>query len=275
MAKFIDKEPVQKSKFMNLIDILFNRIWDLSKINFLAILFYLPALYAMLFLVTPSFVQLPVIKDLSFYAPEDVFWMDVLARFSIGSILMTIPLVVFGPAAAGLTWLYRAIVNREAYFIWSDFWAALKKFFFKSLVISIIDIAVMMIIGIALNFYLLYVQDFIPFIQGSVKILVLAIILIFLLLFTMMHLYIYQLLIQYNLGIRKLYHHSFVFAVLRFFPNLLVIAVCTIITVLPFNVHFMLGSGLFIFLMFGVTGTIINYYSWPAIRKHYESMTKK
>ena len=134
--------------------------------------------------------------------------------------------------------------------------------------ITAIDVAVLFIISIALQVYP-------QILDGFFQSIVIWIITIFIVLFLMMHFYIYQLLIEYDLIIVKLYRYSFVFSLLRFFPNLLILIVCMAITLVPFGIHILVGNGVLVFLSIAICGTIINYYSWPAIEKHFEPLEKK
>jgi uncharacterized membrane protein YesL len=147
-------------------------------------------------------------------------------------------------------------------------WQRIKKFFAKGIIISVIDVLVLFLCGVALQFYP-------QVLEGFFQTLVVYIIIIFVVLFIFMHFYIYQLLIEYNLGIVKLYRYSFVFSLIRFIPNLLILAGCMLITIAPFAIHILVGNGLIMFFTIGVCGTIINYYSWPAIEKHFEPLVKK
>lgn len=264
------KDPQQPTgKFMGLIMLLWRRAWDITKVNLISFLFYIP-FFAVVWLVTFWFMPAEgaEIFNYQIYTPADAALIDLLRRLTLGTILVTIPVVVFGPVAAGSTYVYKCLVKGQAVFIWNDMWAHIKKFFIKGMIITVIDVAVLFLVGVALQFYP-------QVLDGFLQAVVVYIIVIFLALFMMMHFYIYQLLIEYNLGIFKLYRYSFVFSLLRLFPNLLVLIVCLAITLLPFAVHIMVGNGILMFLAIGVCGTIINFYTWPAIEKHFEPIAKK
>lgn len=254
---------------MGLIMLLWRKAWDITKVNLISFLFYIP-FFAVVWLVTFWFLPGENLEIFNYeiYTPSDAALIDLMRRLTFGSILITVPVAVFGPVAAGATYVYKCFVREQAVFVWNDMWAHIKKHFVKGLIITVIDIAILFLAGIALQFYP-------QVLDGFMEAVVVYIIAIFMMLFMMMHLYIYQLLVEYNLGIVKLYRYSFVFSMLRLFPNLLVLIACIAITILPFSIHIMVGNGLMIFLTLGVCGTIINYYTWPAIEKHFEPIAKK
>ena len=265
-----EKEPGQPGgKLMGLISLIWRKAWDLTKVNMISFLFYIP-FFAVVWLVTFWFMPSDgaEIFNYQIYTPSDAALIDLLRRLTLGAVLVTVPLVVFGPVAAGSTYIYRCFVKEQSVFIWNDMWAHIKKFFVKGMVVTVIDIAVLFLVGVALQFYP-------QVLDGFLEAVVVYIIVIFLVLFFMMHFYIYQLMVEYNLSILKLYRYSFVFSLLRLFPNLLILITCFFITLAPFAIHIMVGNGIFMFLSIAVCGIIINYYSWPAIEKHFEPLVKK
>ena len=91
----------------------------------------------------------------------------------------------------------------------------------------------------------------------------------------MMHFYIYQILIEYNLKIHQLYRYSFVFSLIRLIPNLFVLIACIAMVIGPYTIHIMVGNGLLIFVTIALCGIVINYYTWPALEKHFDPLVKK
>lgn len=263
------QSKVKGDKFMGLINLIIRRIWDITKVSLISFLFYIPFLLVV-WLVTYWFMPAAGAEIFNYriYTPSDAALIDMIRRITLGLILITVPVTVFGPAAAGATYVYKCFVTGKAVFIWSDMWNHIKKFFGKAMIITVIDVFILFLCGIALQFYP-------QVLDGFFKMLVIYLIAIFLVLFMFMHFYIYQLLIDYNLSIVKLYRYSFVFSLIRFFPNLIILLVCMILTLAPFAIHILVGNGLLMFFTIGICGTIINYYSWPAIEKHFEPLIEK
>lgn len=269
-----NQEKAKPNKYLGLIELIISKMWEIMKINLFSVLWSIPAIFVMIYVTQWLFPRLGTVTSWM-YTPEDMEFMEFLTRFAFGSALMTVPVVYLGPAAAGLTRVYKAVVARQPWFLWSDFWQTFKSTFWKTSLICVINVAVMILCGLALNFYIQYGEEFIPFLTGDLKLLVIGVVLLFLLLFLMMQLYIYQLMVQYNGSVIKTYRFSMVFALLRFFPNLLILVICGAITILPYYIHLLLGGAFYLFFSFGLSGIIINYFSWPAIHKHMEPLISK
>lgn len=270
-------EPKVNGKFMGLINLIARKAWDLSKLNVISLLLNIP-FFALMWLISYWFIPAEGMEIFNYkiYSPQDAALIDLLWRLSIGSIMIAIPVVVFGPANAGATYIYRNMVKGQPVFIWSDIMKTMKKFFWKSALITVIDVIVLFIVAMGLRFYSTWYEIAFPNLHSSmIETISVMIILMFMLLFIMMHFYIYQLLIEYNLKIHQLYRYSFVFSLLRLIPNLMLLIACLAITIGPYTIHIMVGNGLLIFVTLALCGIIINYYSWPAIEKHFEPIAKK
>ncbi len=264
------KEPQQSSgKVMGLVQLIWNRGVDIVKTNLISFFIYVPFFYIASVVVFAIF-QIDRSSTMSglIYSIDDLKFADFLLRLIMGSVIVVIPVIVFGPLTAGTTYIYRCIVKGEGIFIWSDIWKHVKKFFLKGIIISFIDIVVMYVCGIAIQVYP-------QIVDGFLQALIMWVIFIFMVLFIIMHFYMYQLLIEYDLNIIKIYRYSFVFALLRLVPNLLILIVCAVITVIPFMIHILVGNTFILFFTIGVSGIIINYYTWPAIVKHFEPLISK
>lgn len=273
-----EKEPKKtNSKFMGLINLIARKAWDLTKVNLISILFYIP-FFALVWVVSYWFLPAEGMEIFNYkiYSPADAALIDLLWRLSIGSVLITIPIVVFGPATAGATYIYRNMVKGQPVFIWSDFMKIFKKFFWKSMIISVVDTVILFMIAMGLRFYSSWYEIAFPNLYSlMIETISVMLILVFTFLFITMHFYIYQLMIEYNLKVVQLYRYSFVFSLLRLVPNLLILILCLAITLAPYAIHIMVGNGLLIFITVALCGIIINYYSWPAIEKHFDPIVKK
>lgn len=270
-------EPKPSGKFMGLINLITRKAWDLSKVNVISFLFYLP-FFLLVWVVSYWFMPSEGMEIFNYkiFSPADAAMVDLLWRFAIGSFLITIPIVVFGPVSAGATYVYRNMVRNQPVFIWSDMMKTMKKFFWKSLIITVVDTIMLFVIAMGIRFYSTWYEIAFPDMYSSmVETVSVMLILVFTLLFIMMHFYIYQLLIEYNLKITQLYRYSFIFSLLRFFPNLIVLIMCLAITLGPFAIHIMVGNGLLIFITLALCGIVVNYYTWPALEKHFDPMVKK
>ncbi|HPJ21248.1 MAG TPA: DUF624 domain-containing protein [Clostridia bacterium] len=270
-----DKQPT--GKFMGLINLIARKAWDLSKLNLISLLLNLP-FFALIWIISYWFIPAEGMEIFNYrvYSPQDAALIDLLWRLSIGSIMIAIPVVIFGPANAGATYIYRNMVKGQPVFIWSDLMKTMKRFLWKSLLITVIDVAMLFVIAMGLRFYSTWYEIAFPDLYSPmVETISVMIILLFTLLFIMMHFYIYQLLIEYNLKIHQLYRYSFVFSLIRLIPNLFVLIACVAMVIGPYTIHIMVGNGLLIFVTIALCGIVINYYTWPALEKHFDPLVKK
>jgi len=83
----------------------------------------------------------------------------------------------------------------------------------------------------------------------------------------MMSMYIYPMMVTFDLSIRQLYKNAFLFAIMKFFPNLLILVV--IFALLFFSFYYpVIGYILFIFITMGLTSFITNFYVYSKIDKY-------
>lgn len=280
-----ENNKVFGQKFLGLINLFISKFWDITKINLFSVVFYIPSFIILFFLLVIAVpADLEGLASVMIYSLEDVVMLDLLVRMAFGLILVSIPIVVFGPAVAGAANVFKNLITRQPANTWSVFLQTIKKHFIKSFLISAISTIVIFLSMMSLRLWIQLAgkideinDGFMKFLLDSKFIygLILFVIVLFILVFIMMHLYIYQLLVQYDLPITKLYKYSYTFALLRFIPNLLIIITCIVITILPFWIHYLLGGGMIFIITFGLCGLIINYFTWPALAKHFEPLTKK
>lgn len=262
-----DLKP-KESKFAKFTDILKIRFWDIAKFNLICL-----GLYTLLIVFYALFVsQIFFPTDLTDYQQGYSNLGELLAivvyRIPYTLIFFTVPVAAFGPVVSAMAVVFRSFIRREDSFS-SDFSDGLKKFFWKSLAVSAISSVIAVSVGVAFRWYQINLE------AGFWKTALLFIVAGFSILFIMMHLYIYQILVEYDLSIWKLYKYSYIFSILRFFPNLLIIIAIAALTVLPFTLHLLFGVAVMFILLFGFTAYIINFFAWPALEKHLDPIMKQ
>ena len=103
-----------------------------------------------------------------------------------------------------------------------------------------------------------------------------GLIIVMFILFLMASLYIYPMMVTYELRIRDLYKNAVLFALARFVPNLAILFLCLLVIIGPTIILFLTSNGivlLFTYLLyacFGFTlpGLIINFLVNPVMDKH-------
>lgn len=232
--------------------VFFRKFWKLIQVNLLFVLFNIPALAAMLVAVMflfPSQVSDDIVLDLFF-------------RLSIGFVLVAIPITTVGPAQAGFTYILRNYAREEHAFIWYDFKENAKKNLKQSLIISAVDFAMVVIFGFVINFYLKYPEG------GSLTAFAAGIAIISFVFFLIMHIYIYPMLVTFNLTVKQIYKNAFIFSIVSLIPNLLIIILCIALVLLTFFFNTYIGILLYVFITSSLVGLILNSYAWPKLKKY-------
>jgi len=246
----VPKEQPPKLGIVVFFEIFTRKFWNLIKINMLFTLFNLPAVFIS-FYATGFIFQAEISDDPLF---------DLLFRFAVGSVFMAIPILTVGPAQAGMTYILRNYAREEHAFVWWDFKEHALKNFKQSIIICIIDLLVVVTMGISLNFYSKMINESIIFAAAF------GVLALIISLFLMMHLFIYPMLVTFDLTIKQIYKNALIFSIIKFFPNLLIILLCAGLVLLSFAFYFV-GVVVFIFILNSLIGLIINFYSYPVIKK--------
>jgi hypothetical protein len=140
----VDKDAPPKARIIVFFQILSRKFWNLVKVNMLFGVFNLPAIAAAIF--ASMFVFQKTIG-------EDPL-TDLIVRLVLGSVLLCIPIITVGPAQAGFTYVLRNYAREEHAFIWWDFKENALRNLKESIIISIIGFIFVIIMGIAINFYI-------------------------------------------------------------------------------------------------------------------------
>jgi len=246
----IPKDAPPKARIIVFFEIVGRKFWNLIKINLLFNLFNLPAVVLMFF-ISMFYLRQPL---------EDIT-LDIVVRFMFGTFFMCIPVITVGPAQAGLTYLLRNYAREEHAFIWWDFKESARKNLKQSLIISLIDAAVMIFAGFTLGFYMTYGNSNILFAIAS------GLVILMFVIFIMMHLYIYPMLVTFKLTIKQLYKNAFLFSIVKFLPNLLILLLCFVLVFASF-INYFIGFVFMIFFTFSFIGLITNFYVYPKLKKY-------
>ena len=177
------------------------------------------------------------------------------------SILVCLPIITVGPAQAGMTYVLRNYSREEHAFIWGDFKEHALKNLKQSIIVSIINTVFTVIVFVA--FYIYQQMS----INIMLKTAATSFIVISFLIFMMMSMYIYPMMVTFDLTIRQLYKNAFLFAIMKFFPNLLIVIVVFALLVLSFY-NPIIGYIMFILITMGLTSYITNFYVYSKIEKY-------
>ncbi len=257
----VPKDGPPKARIVVFFEIVQRKFWNLIKINLLFNLFNIPAvilgMFAALFLfpgITPDVT-----------GSSDAVVGEILLKFILLSVLLCIPVVTVGPAQAGFTYLLRNYSREEHAFIWGDFKDNAMKNFKQSVIISVIDFFVAILMIWSIRAYIIIGGGILMTIGTTLMVMMFII-------FLIMHMYIYPMLVTFNLSIKQLYKNALIFAVIKLLPNIGILLLCMLILALTFGVIIpfsqLIGLVLYAFLTVSFIGMITNFYVYPKLQKY-------
>ncbi len=279
----IEKDAPKKRGFFAFFELFFRKIGRLCKLNMLYLAASLPVLVIMFFLA--GLISTPVVE---FCSPALASALEMSApdmtnndfAFYIGIIDVSVRImtcILFlaiwgaGPVTAGFTYVLRNYAREEHAWLWSDFWQHTKENFKQALAVIIIDIVVF---GLAFYAYLFYGS-----MGGSIayfKFFIVAGVFVF----SLMHIYIYQIMVTFKLSLKNIYKNALLFTMLNLPLNLLVLALVVIVHMgIPYiGIKFaLLGTQplfwliyvlLEILILISFSGFIMNFSIYPSIKKN-------
>jgi len=258
----IPKDAPPKAPIIVFFGILQRKFWNFIKINLMVVLFNLPALAAGLFVAMGFFPYIIPGAE----SNSDLVFADLIIKFVLVILFTCVPMVTVGPVQAGFTYIMRNYAREEHAFIWWDFKDTAIKNLKQSIIVSLINFFVTFLLLLSFRAYL----EIGP--AGFITVAGVGIIVSMLLIFACMNMYIYPMMITFDLTLKDLYKNAFIFAIIKFIPNIGIFLLCAFIIFFSFGliVPFSPIVGLFIYLFFMVSfiGFIINFYVYPALKKY-------
>ena len=221
----LKKEDVQEGSIKLFFIVLQVRFWKLIQLNLLYSLFWVPA-FAVVYMNLMAVAQ----------SPEFLEAAGNLQSFLLSMLILLVPcMLIAGPATAGTTYVLRNWSRDEHAWVWSDFKDALKQNWKESILIMLINGLALIIFYVNILFYTVQAQSSFLFVVLRYFILVIGVI------YAMMNMFVFPMLVTYNLKIRDIFKNALIFTIAEL-PRAFVI--------------FLLA-----FLLFGV----VFYYSIPFI----------
>ena len=231
----IPKAPAEKKGIFKFFEIYGRRCWKLMGLNVLYFLFFIPALLAGLL----------------------AYWLNSYVPYC----LAIITAVCFGPATAAMTKVTRNFSQERNAFIYADFMETFKKCFKQSFVMGIIDVIFIAGFSVALPTYNTMAQS------NSVMYVPFVICLSCLIVFFMMHFYIYLMIVSTNLKLKQILKNSFFLVSLEVKNSLYTLLVWIVVA---FFLVILFPYSLFIlpFWPLSFISFVNSFNCYPIIRKH-------
>lgn len=262
-GKGVNKRDPNQPRVQVFFDILPRKIWDLFKLNLLYLLTSIP--FFIITIIVVGWISLPLVKPISvLYDNIGQVKIDIILR-----LILTFWVMIFlgqGPTTAGYTYIIREYGLEHHCWIVSDFFEKARANFKQSILLWIIDLVMFSLFTIAFKFY------------AAVNLIVFQyIIYMIVIVYIMLHIYIYQMIITFNLPLKSILKNSFLFAVGKAPVNLLIIILNVIIyMVIPFALLFLIKSVIGLLLLFiiivlilpPITSFATNFYIYPVLHKY-------
>ena len=170
----------------------------------------------------------------------------------------------FGCANVGTTYILRNMVREEAVFLWSDFKYAIKRNWKQALPMGIIDSLMIALLVYAISFYNVNINN------GGLTVPFLIISWAALILYFFMRLYIYLMIVTFDLKLSKILKNATFFAILGFKRNIMVLFGVVIMAVLTLGlciVFLPIGIIIPFTIMFSLGGFMGTYAAYPKIKQ--------
>ncbi|HAL73843.1 MAG TPA: hypothetical protein DCM45_01975 [Clostridiales bacterium] len=195
----------------------------------------------------------------------------VIIYIILGFLLTGLSLIITGPVHAGFTYILRNYSREEHAFIWMDFKEHLAKNFKQSLLSGLISFIVTVVILFNFAFYLNTEINL-----GIFRTLLLSIITIILLIWSIMQMYVYPMMVTFQLTLKQIYKNSLLFSIMRLPVNvallivsiLLVFGIPLILFMIGTNITFFIAIVYYLFLAFGVNLLMTNFFVYRGIDKY-------
>ncbi len=260
-GKGIEKDAPEKRRFFLFFELFFEKFTKLIGLNFMYFVCLLPLILGVYYsVIVNSLIESPM--DILRYPPI-VFTPSIL-----GTALLALSVFITGPATAGFTYVIRNMQKREHTWIISDFFEHFKRNFKQGIIMSIIDIAVCVVLYVALMFYLYIMPVDAPEMGTLIPMMGAMFVGAISIVFLWAHFYIYTMMVTFKLDFGKLFKNSLIFAIGKLPLNILITLFLGLIAGgLIYTLTFTgIIAGIFIpVIFFSLTGFIIVFSTYPTI----------
>ena len=288
-GKGVDLNAPPKRSFFRFWDIFGRKFTHFVRVNLVYVLTSIPTFLLVFFLtglVSSAILEVPslqsLLQNLAQQTAENmgdsnlvtqqlnqmIFMVDLFMRFVLTYLFVI--LWGMGPATAGLTYVLRNFAREEHAWIWSDFKDALKSNFKQSAIVFFIDLVVFVLFYVAFAFYL-QMSGFL----GAMRYVIVVIAIVY----TMMHFYLYPMMVTFQLSLKDLYRNALLFAIGKLPSNLLILAILLLVHVGSVLMAINFGGGYFMLILFVIllleililqsfSAFIVNFHAYPKMKKY-------
>ncbi len=255
----VRKDEPQKKGVARFFELFFRKFWNYLKLNLLYFITSIPAFIYYVFLLTWLLGDLLITAG----APQD----DMISGILLFSAMFAMIIIMFcagSPCVTGYTYILRNYVREEHAWLLSDFFEHTRKNFKQGLAAFLIDIAVITVFLINIRFYLIMCA------QGTIYLVLICIFAILLIIYFIMHTYIWTMMVTFSLKLKQIYKNAFLLSFLALPRNLGGIIVRGAIAGFLFFsfINELIALLLCVFIMISAMGLIAQMFSYPVIKKY-------
>ncbi len=212
----VDPNAPQKRGFFRFFEIFWRKFSKFFQAGLIYSLFLIPT-FIIMFVVSTVVVG-KLAEVIGGFEIEELTTIFLLGGLAFVNLL--IAMWGAGPATAGITYVMLCFSKEEHAWVWSDFKDKVKENFKQAIAVFAVDLVMMALFYVAIIYY-----SSIGGMLGNLKYVVYFIILIF----TMMHLYIYPLMVTFKLPLGAIYKNSLLFAVAKLPSNIFILIIHLVI----------------------------------------------
>lgn len=207
-GKGVNKRDPNQPRWQVFLDVFPRKLWDLFKLNLLYLFAALP--FFLVTMLISGAISSPIINQASANATGVSFYgYDILLRIAFSFLFMVF--IGMGPPTAGFAYVIREHANERPCMLVSDYFERFKSNFKQSIFVWLIDLVVLYVFSVSIWFY-----------SDTGKIAFQYVFMVASLIYIMMHIYIYPMLITFDLPLNHIMKNSFLLALGKAPINLLI-----------------------------------------------------
>jgi len=268
-GKGVKKRDSNQARIQVFFEVLPRKLWDLFKLNILYLLVAIP--FFIVTMIVVGVISSPLID--SFASTDDnigLVSIDIALRVIFAFLFMIF--LGMGPITAGYTYIIREHGREHPCWLISDFFERFKSNFKQGILLWMIDLAVLYLFTVAIRFY------------GQSGMIILQFVMILMtVIYVMMHIYVYQMMVTFDLPLKSILKNSFLLAIAKA-PASLLILLLNIVIYAVISVVVILTAKRFIVILIlllvevlilpPITSFTINFYIDPILDEYINAENK-
>ena len=249
----VDKNAPKKKGIFRYFEIFGRKLGKLIQLNMLYFLCSLPMLLVCYFYFAPTIIDMfqRVAATESGISQDTVITYQAMITLLLTVLSVTV--LGSGPASAAAAYIERCFVREQHVWLISDFFAKYKENFKQGIIVSVVGIIVSVTGFFSIRFYFMqYASD-----GKGIWFVLMVLLVIFLMIFSGMHYYIYQLMVTFENNLINLYKNALLLT-LSTLPVLLLITIA--VAVIAYFLYTILAPVLTMILSFVF---VLQYLRFP------------